>query len=403
MNKGKVILLFFVLSALLLNAEEKRVITKNNIHLRQGPGCYFPLVNILNIGDSVAVITEQKNWAQVTFNDTTGWICGNCFSKKEYKTSFPSEKLLKSETTNISKITAGGAVKGFAVKSSGYDHSLSEKVILKSYLDVAYYKTFKQSMEPHSIHTKKYERLIKTPPRSVHIDHRLEGIGDLVARKIAAKGLVTDKQQMAYLNAIGTLVLEETPLYYVPMKFFIIKDNNKAAYATPNGMVFITQGLIELLQNEAELATLLAHEIAHIVYQHGYKELENRKTIITAESAFAQLDAETAMDKSESQEELEDLAGKFYENATALRQMDYEYEADKMGVLFAAAAGYDPTAFTALLHRLKSETTIDYENFESNWEKYYIKDRLEKVSEFIKDNLTRNPIQKASRFHNNLK
>ena len=220
-----------------------------------------------------------------------------------------------------------------------------------------------------------------------------------MAKRIASKGLIGDEKKLSYLNAIGTLVLEETDLYYYPVKFFIVDDEHKAAYATPNGMVFLTSGLLDIMQDEAELACLLGHEISHIIFQHGYEELLKRKIEIKAEKAFADLDMESDDLKSEEQLELESLSAKFFENATAPRQMGYEYEADKMGVIYASKAGYDPYALTRLLARLKKESPPDYENFESNWEKYYIKDRITKISRFIGHHLEPNNIRNQERFY----
>ncbi len=126
--------------------------------------------------------------------------------------------------------------------------------------------------------------------------------------------------------------------------------------------------------------------------------MQKRKTIIKAEGAFADLDMEMEDEKSEDQLDLENLATKFFENATAPRQMGYEYEADKMGVIYASKAGYDPYALTRLLARLKKDSVIDYENFESNWEKHYIKDRINKISRFIGHHLEPNNIRNQERF-----
>lgn len=381
----------------MLLAEDFRTILKNNIHMRQGPGCYYPLVKVLNMGDTVNVLSQSIGWANVTHQDTSGWIFDKCFTAKSVNSPTSENILLDNESTALSKITAGGAVKGFSSKF--YDGtSVDNNIIFKSYLNPSDYKQIKDSMKEYRLNRRKYRNLIIKQPKDFHIDHKLNNIGDVVAKQIASKGLVTDKKQLSYLNAIGTLVLEETDLYYYPVKFFIVEDEHKAAYATPNGMIFVTKGLMDFVQDEAELACLLGHEISHIIYQHGYTELEKRKVTIKAESAFSDLDMEIDDEKSEEQLDLENLASKFYENATAPRQMKYEYDADKMGVVFARKAGYDPNALTRLLIRLQKDTTIDYENFESNWEKSYIKDRIKKVSNFIDHNLNSSSLQNRERY-----
>lgn len=394
--RGKILLILTIISGL-LQAEDLRTILKNNIHLRQGPGCYYPLIRVLNIGDSVDVLSRENGWANVNHLDTTGWIFDKCFSQPKSNRKTADNILLDNQSTVISNITAGGAVKGFATKH--YNNTpIDDNVIFESYLNPYDYQKIKKSMTDYRLSKRKYRNLIHKQPKDFHIDHKLNNIGNVVAKQIASKGLVTDKKQLSYLNAIGTLVLEETDLYYYPVKFFIVEDEHKAAYATPNGMVFVTQGLMDFVQDESELACLLGHEISHIIYQHGYTELEKRKVTLQAEGAFADLDMEIDEEKSKEQLDLESLATKFYENATAPRQMKYEYEADQMGVVFATKAGYDPYALTRLLGRLQKNSAIDYENFESNWEKSYIKDRIKKVSNFINRNLETSNVRNRERY-----
>ena len=397
MNNGKKILIVSFLIISFLFAKDFRTILKNNIHLRQGPGCYYPLIKVLNIGDTVNVLSSERGWAQISHKDTSGWISDQCFTKKTIDIRISDNILLDSETTVISKITAGGAVKGFAAKNYSQNNNPEKNIIFKSYLAPNYYHKIKNSMTKYKLSNRKYRNLTKKKT-DFHINKNLENIGNLVATQIASQGLISDPKKLSYLNAIGTLVLEETDLYYHQIKYFIVDDEHKAAYATPNGMIFVTKGLLDIVQNEAELACLLGHEISHIIYQHGYEELQKRKIEIKAEDAFADLDMEMDYEKSEEQLELESLATKFFENATAPRQIGYEYEADKMGVIFATKAGYDPYALTRLLARLKNDSEIDFENFESNWEKRYIKDRIDKVSRFIGHHLDPNNVRNRERF-----
>ncbi|MBN2281464.1 MAG: M48 family metalloprotease [Candidatus Marinimicrobia bacterium] len=390
-------LLVVMMLAGVLLAQQLRTISQDNIHLRQGPGCYYPLLKVLNTGDTVEVKAVKMGWAQVSHHDTLGWICENCFGQQPVGKNLSDDLQFDTTATAISKITAGGAVKGFAVKTMAYEYAGDKNVIFKSHLDPDYYMAIKNSMKNNRLSDRKYRSLTK-PDKDFHIDGRLLRIGNSVSRQIAARGLVEDQKQLAYLNAIGTLVLEETDLYYYPMKFFIVDEEKKGAFATPNGMVFVTKGLLDLVEDEAELACLLAHEISHVIYQHGYEELEKRQPQIIAEDAFSQMEMEIAEEMSADEAELEDLSAKFYDNATASRQLGYEYEADKMGAIFASKAGYDPYALTRLLARIKESEEIDYENFESNWEKHYIKDRIKKVSNFIGKHLEPNNIRNRSRY-----
>ena len=280
MIKGKMIAVILMMAISTLIAEELRIISKNNIHLRQGPGCYYPLINVLNIGDTVNVKSINLGWANVGFKDTSGYICKRCFGNNPVKNKISNDILLDSGETSLSNITAGGAVKGFAVKSYAKADGTGNQFIFKSHLDPDYYLKIKRSMQDNRLSEKTYRNLTK-PTTEFHIGHELETIGNRVANQIASKGLSKDEYELKYLNAIGTLVLVETDLYYFPVKFFIVEDGHKAAYATPNGMVFITRGLLNFIRDEAELACLLAHEVSHIIYQHGYEELQERSNRTT--------------------------------------------------------------------------------------------------------------------------
>ena len=301
MNKiPRILIVTLVFIMGLITAQDIRSILKNNIHLRQGPGCYYPLIKILNIGDSVNVLSLKTGWAEVNHKDTTGWIFNKCFSPKKNNTRVTDKIIMEDGPTSISNITASGAVKGFTTKHYGKSDGGHKKFLSKSFLDIKEYKAIKTSMTNNRHSRKKYRNLTKKK-KDFHIDSKLQNIGDLVVEQIATKGFITDKKKLSYINSIGTLILEETDMYYHQVKIFIIDDHHKAAYATPNGMVFITTGLLEMIQDEAELACVLGHEISHIIYQHGYEELEERKVVIKADGAFASLDMEIGEEKSKEQ------------------------------------------------------------------------------------------------------
>lgn len=89
------------------------------------------------------------------------------------------------------------------------------------------------------------------------------------------KGLVfNDPDAAAYIEEIGKKVIPETPLENVTWRFRILRDAEPNAFALPNGTIYVHSGLLALLQNEAQLAGILGHEVTHVVNRHGY--LENR-------------------------------------------------------------------------------------------------------------------------------
>jgi len=90
------------------------------------------------------------------------------------------------------------------------------------------------------------------------------------------KGLVyNDRETTKYVTAVGQAVLPDgPPPDGVEWQFFVLRDPAPNAFALTNGSVYVHTGLLALLENEAQLASVLAHEETHVLNRHGY--LENR-------------------------------------------------------------------------------------------------------------------------------
>ena len=294
----------------------------------------------------------------------------------------------------ISKASASGAVRGFAKKFIRYHDGDSSFL---QYYDHRYftpqqYSEFKndtyRSKDIQEIRNRYILQSIGAP--QYHINFDLEKAGLAIASQIAKAGLITDSTLTAYVNLVGTLLIENCELYYYPFKFFILDDDRPAAYSTPNGMIFLSKGLLMLMENEAELACALGNEMAHTIHQHGYREILERRDMIVAEDAFDQLEEEVPQTDTTFQA-LEDMALNMYEAATYARQMEYEYEADQYGVIYAYRAGYDPAALSHLLRRVKQNTQQDFWHPETDWPVNKIEDRSAKVENFVEKKLYKAP------------
>jgi predicted Zn-dependent protease len=124
------------------------------------------------------------------------------------------------------------------------------------------------------------------------------------------------------------------------------------SYACPGGYIFITRGALEAMNSEAELAAVLAHEVAHVAKKHIVKEIEHKEFLSAGGTAAANyLNADP----------------KIFNMATAygtellfkgLSRND-EYQADKYGVTYAAEAGYDAAGLISFLEVLKERAGGD--------------------------------------------
>jgi predicted Zn-dependent protease len=81
--------------------------------------------------------------------------------------------------------------------------------------------------------------------------------------------LVEDHNANVYIDALGKQLAVHTSNFRYPYQFKIVRDNDINAWALPGGFIYVTSGLLEAVQNEPQLAGVLAHEMAHVVLRHG--------------------------------------------------------------------------------------------------------------------------------------
>lgn len=79
----------------------------------------------------------------------------------------------------------------------------------------------------------------------------------------------SDRELEAWLQEIGNRLVPETTDFYQQYRFYLLHDPSPNAFALPDGQIYVHTGLICRLKNEAQLATLLAHEINHVAGHHG--------------------------------------------------------------------------------------------------------------------------------------
>lgn len=172
--------------------------------------------------------------------------------------------------------------------------------------------------------------------------------GNLVSGLLGAAPLVDDERLQRYVNDVGFWVASRSSRPDLPWTFGVIDSQGVNAFAAPGGYIVITLGLYNLLENEAQLAGVLAHEISHVVGKH---HLEALNKVLKRE--FWTGLAVVAVDDGGDRENLEMLVNSGVQLYATGLDRRYEFDADLRGVVLAARAGYDPYALLDVL------TTID--------------------------------------------
>ncbi|MBN1283178.1 MAG: M48 family metalloprotease [Proteobacteria bacterium] len=174
-------------------------------------------------------------------------------------------------------------------------------------------------------------------------------IGRAVAALIFEKyPLYNNPAMNNYLNKVGLAVAfhSDRPVTYGGYRFAVLDSGEINAFACPGGMILVTKGLMELLQNEDELAGVLGHEIRHVADRDGIKAIQKSRwtkfAFYTAgEVGKHYTPSEVSQLVGEFQGVVSDVAKKVIEQGYSKKD---EEEADAYGMRYAMNAGYNPAA-----------------------------------------------------------
>jgi len=180
------------------------------------------------------------------------------------------------------------------------------------------------------------------------------GIGrDVAARLLGAAPLMPNDGVQRYVNHVGRWLATQTERPDLPWQFGVLEAPQLNAFATPGGNIFITRGMLERMKSEAELAGVLAHEIAHVLRKHHLKAIQKGAQTALAGEAMSQALANRS---GANREKLIALGSEVF--TRGLDKGD-ELEADRLGVAIAARGGYDAYGLPSVLQRLQAMNPQD--------------------------------------------
>lgn len=182
-------------------------------------------------------------------------------------------------------------------------------------------------------------------------------IGEEVMREIRGSGqMVSDVEIADYLASVGYRLVANSSDNQQAFSFFVIQDPTINAFALPGGFIGVHTGLIQSARSESELASVLAHEIGHVVQRHLARMMAQQER--EAIPSLAALAVSILMARANPQLAQAGIAAT--QAGTVQRQLDYtrehEREADRVGLQILNDSGFDTRAMPSFFETLMKGT-----------------------------------------------
>ncbi|MGE4518040.1 MAG: M48 family metalloprotease [Desulfobacteraceae bacterium] len=215
-------------------------------------------------------------------------------------------------------------------------------------------------------------------------------IGSEVLNQIKrAYPVVTDPYIEKYINDLGRVIVDNSDNRLFDFNFYVIKNSVYNAFAVPGGYIFVHTGLIAAMEEECELAGILAHEAAHVTSRHIARQVEDSKKISFATLAGLAAGIVLGMSGGDPDAVMGLIAGTQAAGQSAMLSYsrEHEREADKKGLIYLTKAGYSPEGLLDILGKIRSK-----EFFTEDQAPVYLrthpgtKERIEYIASFIENN-----------------
>jgi predicted Zn-dependent protease len=187
-------------------------------------------------------------------------------------------------------------------------------------------------------------------------------IGLQIVRQLRDEGqVIEDPESAEYLQAVGArIVAQATGDSAQRFSFFFVREDTINAFALPGGFIGVNYGLMLATRNEAQLAGVLAHEIAHVTQRHIARRVrsQGRASIATTVAILASILLGAATGSSDAA-----LGGISMAQGAAMQQQinftrSNENEADRVGMAFLASAGFDPYGMPDFFETMGRRTAL---------------------------------------------
>jgi predicted Zn-dependent protease len=164
-------------------------------------------------------------------------------------------------------------------------------------------------------------------------------------------GTYSDDLLNNYINDVGQKLAKVSHRPILDYQFKVVNTSIVNAFALPGGYVYITRGMLDVLHNEAELAGVLGHEIAHISARHGASQMS--KAMGFQIVLYAGLTIDQMYHQGRNADQIRDLVALgssiIFNMITLGYGRNYEHQADELGVKYMTSSGYDPDGMIGVM------------------------------------------------------
>lgn len=201
------------------------------------------------------------------------------------------------------------------------------------------------------------------PTQGVLPKHKEQQLGKAFIQRIRQQvRFVHDPFVLDYIESLGQSLASYTDARNHPFRFYTVLDKSVNAFAGPDSQIAVNTGLIALTRSESELASVMAHEIAHVSQRHIARSYEkaNALTIPSIAAALAALALATYDPQAGSAALYSALAGSQQAMTDHIRES--EKEADRVGIDILSKAGFDPRGMVTFFELLEQSKQFNAYN-----------------------------------------
>ena len=177
-------------------------------------------------------------------------------------------------------------------------------------------------------------------------DRQEVNLGQQMNQQLQQEVKISDNSELNdYINEVGRRLAANSDRPNIPYTFQVVEDSAVNAFATTGGFIYVNTGLLKAADNEAELASVLAHEMGHIEGKHLIKQIR-QQAITSGVATLAGLDKNKAV-------------GIGVQLALNLpRSRKDEFDADKRGLANITRTGYAQSAMVSFMKKLQGSSSV---------------------------------------------